>query len=202
MKQNLGKIDRVLRFALAFWWLGPWALRYGNSWVNWLIIVVAFFIGIFLFVTKQQEDIYLDKIIEEQGGVCYVDGICVHDQQFIKYFLGGLLAVVVAFSGAYLLFFDKSQKMLLQQHKEVASALKEAKEKDVFQAYLAGFSEEEQKVLKAVKEQEGIQQSTLRYRINMPKTSLSLLLKSLEEREIITRKEHGKTNEIFLVRKF
>ena len=92
--------------------------------------------------------------------------------------------------------------MLLQQHKEVASALKEAKEKDVFQAYLAGFSEEEQKVLKAVKEQEGIQQSTLRYRINMPKTSLSLLLKSLEEREIITRKEHGKTNEIFLVRKF
>ncbi|HIH15319.1 MAG TPA: DUF2892 domain-containing protein [Nanoarchaeota archaeon] len=41
MKQNLGKIDRVLRFALAFWWLGPWALRYGNSWVNWLIIVVA-----------------------------------------------------------------------------------------------------------------------------------------------------------------
>src|SRR3989344_782786 len=161
-----------------------------NRHIGAVLLVVALFIGIFLFVQ------------EEQGGVCYVDGICVHDQQFIKYFLGGLLAVVVAFSGAYLLFFDKSQKMLLQQHKEFASALKEAKEKDVFQAYLAGFSEEEQKVLKAVKEQEGIQQSTLRYRINMPKTSLSLLLKSLEEREIITRKEHGKTNEKFLVRKF
>ncbi len=25
IKQNLGKLDRVLRFALAFWWLGPWA---------------------------------------------------------------------------------------------------------------------------------------------------------------------------------
>ena len=24
MKQNLGKLDRVLRFALAFWWLSPW----------------------------------------------------------------------------------------------------------------------------------------------------------------------------------
>src|SRR3989338_5649232 len=173
-----------------------------NRHVGAILLVVAVLMGIFLFVTKQQEDIYLDKIIEEQGGICYVDGICVHDQQFIKYFLGGVLALLVAFSGVYLLFFDKSQKMLLQQHKEVASALKEAKEKDVFQAYLAGFSEEEQKVLKAGKEQEGIQQSTLRYRINMPKTSLSLLLKSLEEREIITRKEDGKTNEIFLVRKF
>ncbi|MDP3728927.1 MAG: DUF2892 domain-containing protein [bacterium] len=41
MKQNLGKIDRVLRFALAFWWLGPWALRFDLSWVNLLIIIVA-----------------------------------------------------------------------------------------------------------------------------------------------------------------
>lgn len=24
MKQNLGKLDRIFRFALAFWWLGPW----------------------------------------------------------------------------------------------------------------------------------------------------------------------------------
>lgn len=41
MKQNLGKTDRVLRFALAFWWLGPWALRYNTTWLNWLIIIVA-----------------------------------------------------------------------------------------------------------------------------------------------------------------
>ena len=26
---NLGKLDRMLRFALAFWWLGPWAPKYG-----------------------------------------------------------------------------------------------------------------------------------------------------------------------------
>ncbi len=41
MKQNLGKIDRILRFALAFWWLGPWAPHYSVSLANWLIFIVG-----------------------------------------------------------------------------------------------------------------------------------------------------------------
>jgi len=41
MKQNLGRVDRILRFLLAFWWLGPFALRYSAEWVNWVI----FFVG-------------------------------------------------------------------------------------------------------------------------------------------------------------
>ncbi|MBS3121588.1 DUF2892 domain-containing protein [Candidatus Woesearchaeota archaeon] len=41
MKQNLGTLDRVLRFALAFWWLGPWALTYQTAWINLLIFIVG-----------------------------------------------------------------------------------------------------------------------------------------------------------------
>ena len=41
MKQNLGKLDRGLRFALAFWWLGPWAPQYNISWVDWAIFIVG-----------------------------------------------------------------------------------------------------------------------------------------------------------------
>jgi len=41
MKQNLGKTDRILRFALAFWWLGPWPLRLGIRVIDWIIIIVA-----------------------------------------------------------------------------------------------------------------------------------------------------------------
>jgi len=41
MKQNLGRLDRILRFALAFWWLGPWALRFNTEWINWIIILIA-----------------------------------------------------------------------------------------------------------------------------------------------------------------
>lgn len=41
MKQNLGAVDRVLRFALALWWLGPWQLRSGVVIVDGIIIAVA-----------------------------------------------------------------------------------------------------------------------------------------------------------------
>ncbi len=41
MKHNLGKIDRILRFALAFWWLGPWAPQYSFAWINWVIFIVG-----------------------------------------------------------------------------------------------------------------------------------------------------------------
>lgn len=51
MKRNLGTVDRVLRFALAFWWLGPWAphpsseLLYGAMLVVAWIALVESFIG-------------------------------------------------------------------------------------------------------------------------------------------------------------
>jgi hypothetical protein len=41
MKQNLEVVDRVLRFALAFWWLGPWALSFNNQVLNWIMIIAA-----------------------------------------------------------------------------------------------------------------------------------------------------------------
>lgn len=41
VKQNLGKLDRILRFALAFWWLGPWAPKLNIIWINWLITIIG-----------------------------------------------------------------------------------------------------------------------------------------------------------------
>jgi len=41
MKENLGRLDRILRFALAFWWLGPWAPQFSFVWANWLIAIVG-----------------------------------------------------------------------------------------------------------------------------------------------------------------
>lgn len=38
-KQNLGKLDRILRFILAIWWLGLWAPQYSALWVNWVIFI-------------------------------------------------------------------------------------------------------------------------------------------------------------------
>ena len=41
MNSNLGKVDRVLRFALAFWWLSPFAPQFDANWANLLVIVIA-----------------------------------------------------------------------------------------------------------------------------------------------------------------
>ncbi|MEK6983925.1 MAG: DUF2892 domain-containing protein [Nanoarchaeota archaeon] len=41
MKHNLGKLDRILRFALAFWWLGPFAPKFNIELVNWAVAFVG-----------------------------------------------------------------------------------------------------------------------------------------------------------------
>lgn len=41
MKQNLGRVDRILRFALAFWWLGPFAPQYNINLIDWVVFIVG-----------------------------------------------------------------------------------------------------------------------------------------------------------------
>ena len=41
MNQNLGKVDRILRFALAVWWLSPMVPQFGVEWANWIIAAVG-----------------------------------------------------------------------------------------------------------------------------------------------------------------
>ncbi len=41
VSQNLGKLDRIFRFALAFWWLGPWKLQFAADWANVLVMVAG-----------------------------------------------------------------------------------------------------------------------------------------------------------------
>ncbi len=50
MKQNLGTVDRILRFALAFWWLGPIAPNFGINWVQWTVVIVGWIALIESFV--------------------------------------------------------------------------------------------------------------------------------------------------------
>lgn len=169
-----------------------------------IIFIIGVLLAVFVVMAKSREDAGVEMLIQEQGGSCYLDdGTCLHeDRDFALFILGGILAGALVILGVYLYFFDKTQELLYKHQKEVSSALKEAKKKDEFKAFLSGFNDEERAVLSAIKEQDGITQSTLRYRTGMSKTGLSLLLKDLEGKTIISRKKAGKSNAVYLRKKF
>lgn len=175
--------------------------------IGTIVIILGILFSIFLFMAKAREDRYMETFMNQNEGSCINEqGTCLHKESFNSYLFGATIALSSVILGSYLMFFDKTQKILLKQQKELSYALKEAKEnerkKDEFKAFLSGFKEDEKKVLEAVKEQDGIQQSTLRYRTGMSKTALSLMLNELEERSIISRQEDGKTKKIFLQKRF
>jgi uncharacterized membrane protein len=167
-----------------------------------ILIIISILLGLFVYIDKIQEEAFINEYFLSEGTCFAEDGTCLHDQKNTSFFFGTILTLALFMLGIYLIFFDKTQKLLLKQHKEVSSALKEAKNNDKFKAFLAGFSENQKKVLEQIKEQEGIKQSTLRYKTGMSKTGLSLLLKELEEKGYIHREEDKKTKRIFLKKSF
>lgn len=106
----------------------------------------------------------------------------------------GVIGFILAL-GFYLIFFSKTEEGILKQLKEnKESSLKEEK----FNLILKGLDTYEKKVMKAVKEQEGITQNTLRIRTDMSKAKLSYVLQDLEKRELIKRVKKGKTLAVYL----
>ena len=71
-------------------------------------------------------------------------------------------------------------------------------EDEMFDILLKGLSSDEQRVIKAVKEQDGITQQTLRLRADLHKSKLSIVLADLEKKGLIKKIAKGKTNKIFL----
>ena len=124
------------------------------------------------------------------------EGFCPHETGTPwQTYIGILIIGVVAALGLYLIFFDKSQK-------EIVTTLKQQKhlqiDKEKFDILMKGLTKEEQTVIKAVKEQDGITQQTLRLRTDMHKSKLSIILDGLEKKSLVARKDKGKTKQVFL----
>ncbi len=171
-----------------------------------LIIVGVVLALLVLFLKIQMDTVFIEDYSQIHDTCITPEGTCLHTQTLVYAFIGWGIALAVFVLGVYLYFFDASQQRLLEQNMMIAKALKEASKKtdtqEKFDSFLAGFGADEQKVLKAIHEQDGILQSTLRFRTDFSKAMLSQVLANLEDRGIVVRRTKGKSKEVFLKKTF
>lgn len=172
-----------------------------------VLIIVGVVLALLVLILKLQIDnVYIADYSEEHGTCITPEGTCLHTQTLVYSFIAWGISLAVLLLGIYLFFFDTTQQRLLEQNAMIAEALKAARKKtgtqEKFDSFLAGFSEDEQNVLRAVHAQDGILQSTLRFRTSLSKSMLSHVLAELERKNIVARKPKGKSKEVFLKKKF
>lgn len=168
-----------------------------NKTLGVILIILSLFIGISFWIYKYQAE----KDIKQRllpGGECPREGPCPHallNQLVFPTYIILVLLVSLLSLGFYLIFFEKSEKEVLEALKEVK---KKEKRDEKFRVLLSALNDDEKKVIKAVKEQDGIMQSTLKLRTDMSKSKLSAVLKELEKKNLVKRVEKGKTKLVFL----
>lgn len=126
---------------------------------------------------------------------CYENVGCanIETSLTLTHFAFGIIGFILAL-GVYLLLFYNGEKQILE-------ALREQKEKELndqkFDILLSALDEFEKKVMKVVKDQDGIGQRTLVIRTGLSKSKISEVLKSLEAKKLIKRVKKGKNNQVF-----
>ncbi len=110
----------------------------------------------------------------------------------------GLISFIGAL-GIYLLFFSTSEEAILKRLEDEKNM---KIEENKFDIVLKAMDDNEKKVLKAIKEQDGITQSTLKYRTDLSKAKVSQILTDFEKKHLIKREEKGKTYSVYLVENF
>ena len=179
-----------------------------NNKLGMLLIVLSIILLVVVLYFRAQ----VEKDIDTQIKLSLIDtGECVHENATggicpferraslaLPTFVGAGAVIIIFLTGIYLIFRKEKKQEIVKETKET----KEEKKEDKFDIILSALNEDEQKVMKAVREQDGITQATLRIRIDMSKTKLSIVLKEMEKKNLIKKVIKGKTNQIFLKRAF
>src|SRR3989338_5160336 len=114
---------------------------------------------------------------------CYPTSECnrVESLLGLSHIAVGLISFIAAL-GIYLLFFSTSEEAILRRLKEEKNM---KLQEDKFELVLKGMDENEKKVLKAIREQNGITQSTLKFRADLSKAKISQVLTDFERKNLI-----------------
>lgn len=161
-----------------------------NKKLGIILIIIALLVGglIIYFISHLSEQSQELRCFDNKDCFAIERGLS------ISHIAIGLFSFMLAL-GFYLLFFNKTEKIILERLEEEKN---EKIDNAKFEMLFKALDSYEQKVIKAIKEQDGITQSTLRLRVDMSKAKLSYVLQELEKRNIIKRIKKGKTLSIFL----
>ena len=131
---------------------------------------------------------------------CYPTNECqrVESLMGLSHIAVGLISFIGAL-GVYLLFFSTSEEAIMKRLEEEKGM---KIDQDKFELVLKAMDDNEKKVLKAIKEQEGITQSTLKFRTDLSKAKVSQILTDFEKKHLIKREEKGKTYAVYLTENF
>lgn len=166
-----------------------------NRKLGLILIITCIVLGFIVFTFNQALDEHQDSSCEcedmAEGGICPMEPQPIRWQTYA----GIILIAAITALGIYLIFFEKSQKEIistLEKQKQIQS------NEEKFNILLKGLNTEEQKVIKAVRKQDGITQQTLRLRTDLHKSKLSIVLDGLDKKGLIKKVKKGKTNQIFI----
>ncbi len=110
----------------------------------------------------------------------------------------GLISFVAAL-GVYLLFFNAGEEAILKRLEQEKNM---KIEQDKFDLVLKAMDDNERKIFRAVKDQEGITQSTLKFRTDLSKAKVSQILTDFERKNLVRREGKGKTYSVHLIQNF
>lgn len=150
-----------------------------------LIITAIGLMGLFIAVQNSLSDA-ADQVLQA-GGDCTAGGTCLHEQAANFVLIGAIPSLIILLSGIYIAFFLEVSEYKIARSKD-----------ERFNLILTGLDGEQQEAMKKIREDDGVSQATLKYRVSMSKSKLSQVLTELEERELISRTPDGKTKRIHL----
>lgn len=158
--------------------------------LGFLIIGMSVVLGFIMFSYMSQLN------MQEEQNNCNPTEECkqINSLFGLSHIAVGFLAFIFAL-GFYLLFFNKREQAILKRMEDEKNI---DMENNQFEALLKPMDDNEKAIIKAIKNQEGITQSTLKYRVNLSKAKVSQVLTQFEKRNLIVRNIKGKTYEIFL----
>lgn len=161
---------------------------------------------IYLFILLTNLSEITNEYFSDKGSCFLESGRCLHGSLQGLTIAGISIIISLYLFSTYLAFFDKKGLGKEKSYEKISESLKAAKNaeksKDEFKAFLAGFNDEEKKVLQIIHDNEGILQSTLKFKADMSKSSLSIMIKDFQSRNIVKRKPHKKSYELYLVKKY